>query len=98
MYRSTNRPTHIMTPLCQYRDALGKPREGVHRYRILDVAVVDVVLTLLVAWAVSVGTQWPFWACALGLFLVGIVAHRAFCVHTKVDQFLEKLWLTVVPP
>lgn len=83
------------TPLCRYRNLFGKPREGAHSYRILDVAVVDVVLTLLVAWAISYTWNVMYWKCALGLFLVGIVAHRLFCVRTKVDGFLTKFWLSL---
>ena len=87
-----------MTPLCKYRDMFGKPREGVHQYRLFDVAIVDTVLALLLAWAVSVATSWSLWACILGTLLAGIVVHRLFCVRTKIDGFLEKLTMTLTPP
>ena len=31
---------------CKYKDILGKPGEGVHSYRLFDIAVIDVVLTI----------------------------------------------------
>ena len=79
--------------LCAYRDMFGKPGEGAHSIRIFDVAVVDVVATLIGAWfiasAVDIGYGWAL----LGLFLAGIVLHRLFCVRTRVDRWL---WLDPV--
>ena len=31
---------------CKYKDILGKPGEGVHSYRLFDIAIIDVVLTI----------------------------------------------------
>jgi hypothetical protein len=73
---------------CKYKDVFGKPKEGVHKYRWFNVAVVDVggtvVLAALLAWLFS----WPFGATLIGMFLLGIVMHRMFCVRTTVDHLL----------
>jgi hypothetical protein len=74
--------------LCKYKDVFGRPKEGAHALRVFDVAIVDVVLTLVFAAAVSMYFHVPAWQCALGLFALGIVAHRAFCVRTTVDKWL----------
>ena len=74
--------------LCKYKDVFGRPKEGAHALRVFDVAVVDVVLTLVFAVAVSAYFQVPAWQCALVLFALGIAAHRAFCVRTTVDKAL----------
>ena len=74
--------------LCKYKDVFGRPKEGAHATRVFDLAIVDVVLTLVVATAVSMYFHLPLWQCALGLFALGIVAHRAFCVRTTVDKWL----------
>jgi len=76
--------------LCKYRDILGRPKEGVHSRRILDIAVVDVVLTLVVAALITWYSQIPLWQTSLALFAAGIVLHRAFCVRTTVDKLLFK--------
>jgi hypothetical protein len=39
--------------LCKYKDLLGEPGKGVHSYRIFNIAIVDVVLTILVALLIS---------------------------------------------
>lgn len=83
---------------CKYKDALGRPRKGAHSIRIplLDVAAIDVLLTVLGAWGISWWFLVPFWQSFLGLFLLGIFMHRLFCVKTKVDEFLEKSWMVLV--
>jgi hypothetical protein len=77
---------------CQYRDALGKPRKGAHAIRIplLDIAAIDVLLTLWAAWGIATWWDIPFWASFLGLLLLGIFFHWFFCVKTKINGFLEK--------
>ncbi len=76
--------------LCKYKDVLGRPKEGVHSWRILDIAVVDVALTLVVAALITWYSQIPLWQTSLVLFTAGIVLHRAFCVRTTVDKLLFK--------
>ena len=39
--------------LCQYKDLLGKVGEGIHSYRIYNIAIVDVLLTILGAFIIQ---------------------------------------------
>lgn len=39
--------------LCHYSEALGVPGQGIHSYRLADIAVVDVILTLIAAYGVG---------------------------------------------
>ena len=73
---------------CQYKDALGIPGQGVHRYRIFNIAIVDVILTIIGALLFSwiLGTN--FWITLIVLFLLGIFLHKIFCVKTTVDKLL----------
>ena len=34
---------------CKYKDALGKPNEGLHSYRVFNISIIDVLLTILLA-------------------------------------------------
>ena len=78
--------------LCKYKNIFGEAGKGPHSYRIFNIAVVDVVATLLVAYAVSWATGASFFWISVVAFLLGIVAHRMFCVRTTVDKliFAEK--------
>jgi len=72
---------------CPYANMFGAPNTGVHSYRIADIAIVDVVLTILGAYALSFYTK-SFWWTLMACFGAGIVLHRLFCVRTTVDRWL----------
>ena len=74
--------------LCRYKDIFGRPREGAHAYRIFDIAVVDVVATVFVAFLVARIFSLSFWKSLVVLFIIGILSHRAFCVRTTVDKWV----------
>jgi uncharacterized membrane protein YccC len=79
-----------------HRYVFGKPGAGVHKYRFLGVAIVDVVATLLVAAMVAFGVSscanrplWPVMGVSVFLFfLLGVIMHRIFNVKTTVDKLL----------
>ena len=74
--------------LCQYSDTLGSPGKGIHSYRLLDIAIVDVILTMIGAWLLSCFFGGSYIQWLLILFLTGIILHRLFCVRTTVDKWL----------
>jgi hypothetical protein len=74
--------------LCKYKDIFGVPGTGSHSYRIFDVAIVDVLATILVAYIISKIMKVDFIKTLVVLFLLGIVMHRLFCVRTTVDKLL----------
>jgi hypothetical protein len=83
--------------LCKYKDMFGEPGIGSHAYRIpvVDVAASDVILTALLGFFLSkylfgVRSNYSFWITFLILFVISIIAHRAFCVRSTVDKFLFK--------
>jgi fatty acid desaturase len=78
--------------LCKYRNALGVPRTGAHSIRIGNIAIVDVVLTLVGAYIIAYFARTSFAWTAAGLFLAGIILHRLFCVRTTIDKLLFPLF------
>lgn len=76
---------------CPYRDIFGKPREGPHSYRIFDVAVVDSVLTVLLALFLQkiFFQNFSFLKVLAWTFIVGELMHWYFCVDSKVIQILK---------
>lgn len=73
--------------VCKFSEALGKPGEGIH-FHFMGVAVVDVILSLLLAWFISNKTVGSFALWSFVVLLAGVVAHRIFCVRTTVDKIL----------
>ena len=75
--------------LCKYKDIFGKVGEGIHSFRICNIAVVDVALTVLAAYCIHlIYPSCRFSIILLLLFLLGIAMHRLFCVRTPIDKFL----------
>lgn len=74
--------------LCKYRDVLGIPGQGIHSYRIFNIAIADVVMTLIGAIFVSYTFKMSYIRSAVLLFLLGIVLHQVFCVRTTVNKIL----------
>jgi hypothetical protein len=75
--------------LCKYKDALGKPKQGLHKYRIFNIAIVDVLLTIAGAYIIYIfNPKISFFIILFCLFVLGIVLHRIFCVRTTVDKLL----------
>jgi len=75
--------------LCKYRNMFGEPGKGIHSLRLCNVAVVDVLATVLIAIVVHhFLPSYRFATILVVLFAIGIVAHRIFCVRTTVDRLL----------
>lgn len=74
--------------LCKYKDILGKPNTGIHKYRLFNIAIADVILTIIAAFIISFFSKINFWHVLLILFLLGIILHKIFCVRTTVDKIL----------
>ena len=74
---------------CSYKDIFGKVNTGLHSYRIINIAIVDVLLTVLVAFLIYfLFPQYNFFLILFLLFLLGIILHRLFCVRTTIDKLL----------
>ena len=77
-----------MNPLCQYRDVFGKAGTGVHSVRLYNVAVLDVIGTIVGATVLARVFRWNVWLTNALAFLLAILAHRLFCVNTTVNRLL----------
>lgn len=72
---------------CKYKDFLGIPGQGVHKH-VMGVAIVDVIMTIIGAYLFHLMTGYTLWKCMVGLFLLGIILHRFFCVRTTLDKLI----------
>jgi len=77
--------------LCKYKDLFGKVGKGVHSYRIFNIAIIDVLLTVIIAYIIYLlMPQYNFFLILIILFILGILLHRLFCVKTTIDKLLFK--------
>jgi len=79
-----------MLNFCKYKDVLGKPKEGVHSIRFMNISVIDVLLTILLAIFIKtyMFNETEMSIILLGTFVIGIIIHRIFCVKTTIDKLL----------
>ena len=75
-------------PLCKYKDLFGKPNEGMRRYRIAGIAIMDTLVVFLIGIVFSYMTGYSLLPTLAVLFISGIITHRMFCVRTGIDRIL----------
>jgi hypothetical protein len=73
---------------CKFSNSFGTEGEGIHSTRVFGVAAVDLLATVLVAFACSMFFGASLWRCLFVLIALGIVAHRVCCVNTAVNVCL----------
>jgi len=76
--------------LCKYKNIIGKEGEGIHSYRFLNIAIIDVIVTIIGAYIIHLFTSYKFINVLLFIFVLGIICHRLFCVRSTVDKWLFK--------
>ena len=74
--------------LCKYKNLFGKPNEGLRKYRIFDIAILDTVVTIIGAYLIALFFKWPPLYTIIVVFILGIISHRIFCVRTGLDKKL----------
>jgi hypothetical protein len=77
-----------MIDLCKYKDLFGIPGEGIHAFKIFGISVWDTLITIACALIIAWISGWGYWNTIIGVFLLGIVVHKLFCVRTAVDRML----------
>ena len=76
--------------MCKYKNSLGKPKEGIHKYRIFDISIVDLLLTIILSLIVSKILKIKFMISFIIIFILGEFLHYLFCVDTTIIKFLSK--------
>jgi hypothetical protein len=75
--------------LCKYKNLLGEVGKGVHSFRIFNIAIFDVLLTILAAFILHLFIpKYSFFSILFLLFITGIFLHQLFCVRTTIDKLL----------
>ena len=75
---------------CKFKNMFGEIGTGVHSYRFYNIAIVDVVMTFIVAYILNIYIYPNISYCKIVIFLLilGVLLHRLLCVKTTVDKYL----------
>ena len=74
--------------LCKYSNILGSPNKGIHSYRMFNIAIIDLIFTIIGAFIIYYFTKINFFYILLALLILGIILHKLFCVRTTIDKLL----------
>ena len=78
--------------LCTFKNSLGKPGHGIHSIRIANIAIVDLIATIILAKLYQIFFHklfpYPYWFWVLITILSGILLHRIFCVNTTINKLI----------
>lgn len=77
-----------MFKMCNYKNIFGKPKRGIHKYRFLNLAIIDVIFTIIGAFIISYFFKLNFIFTTFSLLILAIIFHRLFCVRTTIDKLL----------
>ncbi len=75
-------------PFRAHRNFFGAPGTGVHSHRFLGLAVVDLLLTLLVAMVTTWTTGTPLVITTIAWLTLGLLLHTLFGVNTSAVTWL----------
>jgi hypothetical protein len=75
-------------PFEKYKYIFGKEKTGIHSYRIYDIAIMDVLMTITGAFIISYLFNYRFIIVLIILFIIGIILHRLFCVNTTINKLI----------
>lgn len=77
-----------MVEFCKYRHIFGIERHGVHKYRLLNIAIVDTVLTIIAAFSIALYFRISFLVVFLLLLVIATLLHKLFCVETTITRLV----------
>jgi hypothetical protein len=75
--------------LTQYKDILGKPRQGFHKARLFGLARNDLIGTAVIALLISHSSFSKFMATFLLLIIIGVYLHWIFGVDSTLLRWLK---------
>ena len=78
--------------MCPYKNIFGEPNTGSHKYRIFNLAIIDIIFTIIGAFLLYqiqyINRYISLLNFTISLFILGIITHRVFCVRTTIDKLL----------
>ena len=75
-------------PFSEYKDAFGIPGEGAHSYKFLNTAIVDYILSIILASVITYYTKIPLVLTTISVLIIGILLHMLFDVDTNTIKYL----------
>jgi hypothetical protein len=78
-------------PFSKYKNILGIIGKGVHKYRFLNTAIIDYILTIIIACITTYFSNIPLVLTTIMWLVIGIILHILFGVETNTLKYLRIL-------
>lgn len=72
----------------KYSDIFGKEKMGIHKYRFLNTAIADYIMTIILSCFTAYIFEIPLVLTTIFWFIVSIFMHMFFCVKTGSLKFI----------
>jgi hypothetical protein len=66
----------------------GTVNKGIHKYKIFNIAIFDLLFTLLSSIIISIFMKISFITIFIFLLLISIIFHRIYGIRTTIDKLL----------
>ena len=73
---------------CKYKDIFGIPNQGVHKYRLFNIAIVDLIFTIILALIITKIFHYNFKYVIIFLIILSVFIHKLFCVNTTLTKLI----------
>ena len=74
--------------LSKYKDIFGAPGTGIHKYRFMGVALVDTVMTIILAMLLTHFFKVPLDLSIIFMLVISLLIHMVFGVETGALKYL----------
>lgn len=78
--------------LSKYKNALGEPGKGIHKYRAGGVAIMDYVGSIGIAFIISYIIDMPVTISTILVLLISIILHALFGVNTATLKYIKSYY------
>jgi len=75
-------------PFKKFSNIFGESGKGLHSIRILDTAIIDYILSILLAFLLAWITGIPLVIMTIIVLFIGIILHILFGINTNAVKFL----------
>lgn len=78
-----------MIDLTKYADIFGKPETGVHKFRLFNIALIDLFLTIVFCYGIAYYFNYSFYKLFIILMVLSVFFHYIFGVKTGLLKMLK---------
>ena len=76
--------------LCEYKNIFGNIKEGIHSYRVFNLAIFDIIFTIIGSYIIYLilKKKVNYFIILIIIFILGILLHKIFCVKTTINNII----------